>query len=56
MFSLGLSLALAPLSLMFADIVQIYQAVLTAMDVPDADLYPLSALPDPIGSSSSRTP
>ena len=46
MFSLGLSLALAPLSLMFADIVQIYQAVLTAWMYLTPIMYPLSALPD----------
>src|SRR6266566_2912919 len=46
MFSLGLSLALAPLSLMFADIVQIYQAVLTAWMYLTPIVYPLSALPD----------
>jgi ABC-2 type transport system permease protein len=46
MFSLGLSLALAPLSVMFADIVQIYQAVLTAWMYLTPIMYPLSALPD----------
>jgi len=45
MFSLGLSLALAPLSLMFADIVQIYQAVLTAWMYLTPIMYPLNALP-----------
>jgi ABC-2 type transport system permease protein len=45
MFSLGLSLALAPLSLMFNDIVQIYQAVLTAWMYLTPIMYPLSALP-----------
>jgi ABC-type polysaccharide/polyol phosphate export permease len=46
LFSLGLSLALAPLSLMFADIVQIYQAVLTAWMYLTPIVYPLNALPD----------
>src|SRR5437870_6490336 len=45
MCSLALSLALAPLSLMFADIVQIYQAVLTAWMYLTPVIYPLSALP-----------
>ncbi len=44
-FSLGLSLALAPLCLMFADIVQIYQAVLTAWMYLTPIIYPLNALP-----------
>ncbi len=46
MFSLGLSLALAPICLMFADIVQIYQVVLTAWMYLTPIIYPLSALPD----------
>ena len=45
MFSLGLSLALAPLCVMFADIVQIYQVVLTAWMYLTPIIYPLSALP-----------
>lgn len=44
-FSLGLSLALAPLCVMFADIVQIYQVVLTAWMYVTPILYPLTALP-----------
>jgi ABC-type polysaccharide/polyol phosphate export permease len=46
MFSLGLSLALAPLCVMFADIVQIYQVVLTAWMYLTPIIYPLDALPD----------
>jgi ABC-type polysaccharide/polyol phosphate export permease len=46
LFSLGLSLALAPLCVMFADIVQIYQAVLTAWMYLTPIIYPLSAVPD----------
>src|SRR4029077_18400554 len=46
MFSLGLSLALAPICVMFADVVQIYQAVLTAWMYLTPIIYPLSALPD----------
>jgi ABC-2 type transport system permease protein len=45
LFSLGLSLALAPLSVMFADIVPIYQVVLTAWMYLTPIIYPLSALP-----------
>jgi ABC-2 type transport system permease protein len=45
MFSLGLSLALAPLCVMFADIVQIYAAVLTAWMYLTPIIYPLNALP-----------
>jgi ABC-2 type transport system permease protein len=45
-FSLGLSLALAPLCVMFADIVQIYQVVLTAWMYLTPIIYPLNALPD----------
>ncbi len=45
-FSLGISLALAPLCLMFADIVPIYQVVLTAWMYLTPILYPVSALPD----------
>ncbi len=46
MFSLGLSLALAPICVMFADVVQIYQVVLTAWMYLTPIIYPLSALPD----------
>ena len=45
-FSLGLSLALAPLCVMFADIVPIYQVVLTAWMYLTPIIYPLSALPE----------
>jgi len=45
LFSLGLSLALAPLCVMFADIVQIYAAVLTAWMYLTPIIYPLNALP-----------
>jgi len=45
-FALGISLALAPLSVMFADIVPIYQVVLTAWMYLTPILYPLTALPD----------
>jgi len=45
-FSLGLSLALAPVCVMFADVVQIYQVVLTAWMYLTPIIYPLSALPD----------
>jgi ABC-2 type transport system permease protein len=45
LFALGLSLALAPLCVMFADIVQIYQAVLTAWMYLTPIIYPLTALP-----------
>ena len=44
-FSLGLSLALAPLCVMFADIVQLYAAVLTAWMYLTPIIYPLTALP-----------
>src|SRR5215475_5523279 len=46
LFSLGISLALALLCVMFADIVQIYQAALTAWMYLTPVIYPLSALPD----------
>ena len=46
LFSLGISLALAPLSLMFADIVPIYQVILTAWMYVTPIIYPLTALPD----------
>ena len=46
LFSLGISLALAPLSLMFADIVPIYQVVLSAWIYVTPVIYPLTALPD----------
>jgi ABC-type polysaccharide/polyol phosphate export permease len=46
LFSLGLSLALAPLCVMFADIVPIYQVVLTAWMYLTPIIYPLTALPD----------
>jgi ABC-2 type transport system permease protein len=45
-FTLGISLALAPLSIMFADIVPIYQVVLTAWLYLTPIFYPLTALPD----------
>ena len=45
LFALGISLALAPLSVMFADIVPIYQVVLTAWMYLTPILYPLAALP-----------
>src|SRR5262245_22382579 len=45
-FSLGLSLALAPVCLMFADVVQIYQVLLTAWMYLTPIIYPLTALPD----------
>src|SRR5262249_15987791 len=45
-FSLGISLALAPLSLMFADIVPIYQVILSAWIYLTPVIYPLTALPD----------
>ena len=46
MFSLGLSLALAPLCVMFADIVPIYQVALTAWMYLTPIIYPLTALPE----------
>jgi len=46
LFSLGISLALAPLSLMFADIVPIYQVILSAWIYLTPVIYPLTALPD----------
>jgi ABC-2 type transport system permease protein len=46
LFALGISLALAPLSLMFADIVPIYQVVLSAWIYVTPVIYPLSALPE----------
>jgi ABC-type polysaccharide/polyol phosphate export permease len=46
LFSLGVSLALAPLCVMFADIVPIYQVVLTAWMYLTPIIYPLSALPE----------
>ena len=46
LFSLGLSLALAPLCVMFADIVPIYAVVLTAWMYLTPIIYPLNALPD----------
>src|SRR5215831_3710279 len=46
LFSLGISLALAPLCVMFADMVQIYQVALTAWMYLTPVIYPLSALPD----------
>jgi ABC-2 type transport system permease protein len=46
LFSLGISLALAPLSVMFADIVPIYQVVLTGWMYLTPILYPLTLLPD----------
>jgi len=45
LFSLGLALALAPLCVMFADVVQIYQVALTAWMYLTPIIYPLSALP-----------
>jgi ABC-type polysaccharide/polyol phosphate export permease len=46
LFALGVSLALAPLSLMFADIVPIYQVVLSACFYVTPIIYPLTALPE----------
>lgn len=46
LFSLGISLALAPLSVMFADVVPIYQVVLTGWMYLTPILYPLTLLPD----------
>src|SRR5262249_58175113 len=46
LFSLGISLALAPLSLMFADIVPIYQVILSAWIYLTPVIYPLTLLPD----------
>src|SRR5262245_15194384 len=45
-FSLGISLALAPLCVMFADMVQIYQVALSAWMYLTPIIYPLTALPD----------
>jgi len=45
-FSLGLSLVLAPLCVMFADIVPIYQVILTAWMYVTPIIYPLNPLPD----------
>jgi ABC-type polysaccharide/polyol phosphate export permease len=45
LFSLGISLALAPLCVMFADIIPIYQAVLTAWLYVTPIFYPASLLP-----------
>jgi ABC-type polysaccharide/polyol phosphate export permease len=45
-FALGVSLALAPLSVMFADIVPMYQILLTAWMYLTPIIYPLSALPE----------
>jgi homopolymeric O-antigen transport system permease protein len=46
LFSLGISLALAPISVMFADVVPIYQVVLTGWIYLTPILYPLTLLPD----------
>ena len=46
LFALGISLALAPLSVMFADIVPIYQVALTAWMYLTPIIYPLTALPE----------
>ena len=46
LFSLGISLALAPLSVMFADIVPIYQVVLTGWMYLTPILYPLTLIPE----------
>lgn len=46
MFALGLSLLLAPLSLMFADIVPIYQVVLTLWLYLTPVMYPVEMVPD----------
>ena len=56
MFALGISLALAPLSVMFADIVPIYQVVLTAWMYLTPILYPLTALPENTDRSWCSTP
>jgi ABC-type polysaccharide/polyol phosphate export permease len=45
-FSLGLSLLLAPLCLMFADIVPLYQVVLTAWMYLTPIFYPVSIVPE----------
>lgn len=45
LFALGISLALAPLSVMFADIVPLYQVVLSAWMYLTPIIYPLAALP-----------
>ncbi len=45
LFSLGMSLALAPICLMFVDVAQIYQALLTAWMYLTPIIYPLDALP-----------
>ena len=46
LFSLGISLALAPISVMFADVVPIYQVVLSGWIYLTPILYPLTLLPD----------
>jgi ABC-type polysaccharide/polyol phosphate export permease len=45
-FALGLSLLLAPLSILFADIVPIYQVVLTVWLYLTPVMYPLDLVPD----------
>ena len=45
-FSLGVSLALAPLCVMFADVAQIYQVALSAWLYLTPVIYPLTALPE----------
>ncbi len=44
-FALGLSLLLAPISIMFADVVQIYQVMLTAWLYVTPVMYPVSLVP-----------
>jgi homopolymeric O-antigen transport system permease protein len=46
LFSLGISLALAPISVIFADVVPIYQVVLTGWMYLTPIIYPLTLLPD----------
>lgn len=46
MFTLGLSLALAPLCVIFVDFAQIYQAALTGWLYMTPVIYPLNALPE----------
>ena len=46
MFTLGLSLALAPVCVIFVDVEQIYQALLTGWLYMTPIIYPLSSLPE----------
>jgi ABC-2 type transport system permease protein len=45
LFALGMSLALAPICLMFVDVAQIYQVLLTAWMYLTPIIYPIDALP-----------